>query len=506
MTDLAVGRGYAREFPATTSDRTRSVPLTVALPMAMAGVIWTALVGAYAVWRHQQFLSHRYDLGNMVQAVWSTTEGRLLTNTSAETGQEVLRFASHFDPVLVLFAPVWLVYPSPEALLVAQAAFLAFGLYPVVRLALKHTGSELAACLLGLWYLAFPWIVWNALNDFHPIVLTIPLLLLCIWFLDQQHLGRFTACAAVVVLCGELVGVTVAALGVYFAVRSGRRVAGLAIALAGAGWTALCLYVFIPAFNDGRSSQYYALFDEVGGSPGGLAHRLATDPGSILSAATSVADVSYLAWILTPTALLALGQPLLLVVAVPRLSVNLMAESWPTTQPMFQYVAPIVAPLVASTVITVGRFPSRYRPWVAAVPLLAAFYCLLWRPPMPGEQGYLFGAREPSARLAAMESAVELIPPGAPVTATNRLGAHLSVRRWFFNFPMRSRSDWVVVDTRDPWLAGHTVSDHGYDGVRFREEVTQLERDVTWQIVFDSEGVLVFKRIQRGAPESPRPG
>jgi uncharacterized membrane protein len=498
MTDLVTGSRVPVRA-ALSHGRDRLAAMNVAVAFAIVGAaVWTIVIGAAAVWRHQQFLSHRYDLGNMVQAVWNTAHGRILVTTEGETGNEIVRLASHVDPILVLFVPAWWVHPSPEVLILAQAAILASGVYPVVRLALAHLESPLAASLLSLWYLAFPWVTWNAFNDFHPLTLTIPLLLYCIWFLDQGRLGRFWVFAALALLCGELVGLTVAGLGIWFAIRSGRRLAGLMIAVIGVAWTAICLMVLIPTFNDDRSSRYYSLFESVGGSPTGLVRVLVTDPGAVLSAVSTVADFEYVVWLLAPTALLALVSPLLLLAVLPQLGVNLLADFWATTQPMFQYVAPVLAPLIAATIFSIGRFHRRFRPVLAAAVLCAGLLCLASRPPIAGGQQYLFGPRESPARLAAMKQAIASIPSGATVTATNRLGAHLSVRRDFFDFPRRSRSDWVVVDLRDTWIAGLNASVYGYDARRFQRFVDRLGSDSDWRIVFSSERVRVYKRLNPG--------
>ena len=42
----------------------------------------------------------RFDLGNMVQAVWSTAQGRPLEVTDGLAGEQTVRLASHVDPVL----------------------------------------------------------------------------------------------------------------------------------------------------------------------------------------------------------------------------------------------------------------------------------------------------------------------------------------------------------------------------------------------------------------------
>ena len=287
------------------------------------------MIGGLAVWRHQQFLSHRFDLGQMVQAVWSTSHGRLLEFTDAATGEQITRLAVHVDPILVLFAPLWWLHPSPETLVIAQSAVLAAGLYPVVRLALKYTGSRLAASLLGAWYLSFPWIIWNAFNDFHGVTLSIALLLFAIWFLDEHRLGAFSAVCVLALACGELLGLTVAALGIWYAIHHQRGRAGATIAAVGVGWTGLCLLVVIPALSDGHSSRYYSRFATVGGSPGGVLATLVTDPRVILDAVSSGTDLRYVLLVLLPTALLAIGSIGLAAVALPQLMVNSLSDFGP---------------------------------------------------------------------------------------------------------------------------------------------------------------------------------
>ena len=86
-------------------------------------LLWTA-VAAYAagfsalsILRHRAFSTGRFDLGNMVQAVWSTAHGHPLQITGLR-GDQVSRLGAHFDPILAAFAPLWLLWPSPDLLLV----------------------------------------------------------------------------------------------------------------------------------------------------------------------------------------------------------------------------------------------------------------------------------------------------------------------------------------------------------------------------------------------------
>lgn len=454
---------------------------------------WTLAVGAAAVWRHQHFLSHRYDLGNMVQAIWATTQGRVLEMTDGATGDQVVRLAAHVDPLLLVFVPLWLVFPTPEALIIGQAVVLASGVYPVFRLAQKHIDVPFSGALFSCWYLLLPPVTWTALNDVHPVAFAIPLLLYCVWFLDAGRMGKFAITAVLALMTGELVGLAIAGLGIWYWLRS-RRGAGLVIAAIGCTWTAACLIAVIPTFQGDQSSRYYALFEHVGGSPTGLLGKLVRDPLVVVAAVTTSADWSYLLWLLLPTAFLALGSPLILLAAAPQFSVNVLADFWPATQPMYQYTAPILAPLIAATIFAVARLPVRLRFLGALLPLTAAILCLAWNPPHPGANAYLFAQTESSARRAAMRDAVALVPSAAAVTATNRLGAHLSARRVLHDFHPRAEARWAVIDTQDAFLFGPRVDRFGWDAEKLSRLVRAMDRHPDWSLIFEEEGVRVYRR------------
>ena len=112
-------------------------------------LLWAAMAAyatgftALSVLRHEAFETGRFDLGNMVQAVWSTAHGHLLQVTNLH-GAQISRLAAHVDPILIVFAPLWWIWPSPDVLLVAQSAAIALGGLPVFWLARKHLGSPRA--------------------------------------------------------------------------------------------------------------------------------------------------------------------------------------------------------------------------------------------------------------------------------------------------------------------------------------------------------------------------
>ena len=146
------------------------------------------------------------------------------------------RLGGHVDPFLALLAPLWVLWPSPLMLALAQIVAVSLGALPVFWLGRRHLGSESAAGLLALGYLAYPWTATSAAASIHPVTFAIPLYLFCIWFLDTDRLVPFALFALLAMSTGELMGLPIAALGVWYALARGRRLAGTVIAVAGAAW------------------------------------------------------------------------------------------------------------------------------------------------------------------------------------------------------------------------------------------------------------------------------
>ncbi len=140
-----------------------------------------------------RFQYSRLDLGDMVQAIWTTAHGHFFQTTNA-SGHQISRLGVHTDVFLVLLVPLWLLWSSPMMLVVLQAAAVSAGALPVFWLARKHLESQAAALFLALAYLVFPATQFNAFapaTGFHSVSIAIPLLLFAILFLDEDRLIAF---------------------------------------------------------------------------------------------------------------------------------------------------------------------------------------------------------------------------------------------------------------------------------------------------------------------------
>ena len=470
----------------------RYLPTAYALVLVGAAA-WIAAFAALSVLRQKAFFTGRFDMGNMVQAVWSTAHGHPLRMTDLH-GDQISRLAAHVDPILVVFAPLWWIWPSPHLLLVTQAVALGLGALPVFWLARKHLGSARAALGFACAYLLYPATGWLALNEFHPVALATPLLLFAFWFLDEDRLLPFALCAIAASLCKEEIALVVAGFGIWYAVSHRRRGTGSVIAALGLAWGIVAIAVVIPHFNDGQSSDFYGRYSEVGGSPGGIVKTAFTHPLRIADAAFSGRDLHYLWQLAMPLALLFVLAPLVLVAALPELAINLLSATTTQTSIHFHYTAGLIAPLVAGAVLGAARL-RRWAVPVAAVAVLAALVGNYRLGPIPGWR-HVPGGQDFQATSARVtrhdriaERALRLIPADAVVSATNSLGAHLSARRRFLSFPFLREATWIAADETQPGYADR------YAPLPTALQLGWLRRNPEWRLVFEQDGVLVFRRV-----------
>jgi len=503
MTVTAPARGRLRRPVPAARPAPRGNDRATLVVWAMMA-IWAGVIAWLSVARHRAFWTGRFDLGNMVQAVWSTAHGDLLATTDAG-GRQISRLAAHVDPVLVAFAPLYRLTTSAVPLLVAQALIVALGALPAFWLGRRWLGDDRLAVAGAAVYLLYPPLMWATLTEFHPVTLAAPLLLYCVWAAEEGRLVVLGLCATLAVLCKEEVGLALVVLGIWMIVRHRRRLAGAVLAAASLAWVVIALAVIIPHFNRGEGSAFVARYGELGEGTGDVLTTLVARPWEAIDVAVSPHRATYVLALLVPLLLLPFAAPLLAAAALPELGLNLLSGWWPQHSIEFQYVAVIVPFFVAAALLGLARLRAAARPrWLvraterpgplAAVLVAAALASGIVLGPIPWWRDLPLASQSrvaeysAGAHARALSDAVALVPADAAVSAGNQLGAHLSARRRILTFPVVGDADWVLVDRRRPAM-GFLV--------RPREHARAVDavlRSGDFRVVMDRDGVLVLRR------------
>jgi uncharacterized membrane protein len=215
----------------------------------------------------------------------------------------------------------------------------------------------------------------------------------------------------------------------------------------------------------------------------------------MLSTAFDHGGSHYLLHLLAPLAGLCLLAPLAAAAALPELALNLLSSTPAQRSIHFHYTAGEIPPLVAASVLGAARIARRWPrvpvAGLAVAAALAANYRLgaipLWSL-FPGGEDYQARAWRVTRHDRIAARALRLIPADAPVAATNSLGAHLSERRKIFSFPFLDGAEWVAADETSPGYPDRMQP------LPTAIRLARLRRDPAWRLVFEEDGVLVFRR------------
>ncbi len=219
VTGMAVGNLAAESNvrPWWPTDSIRWFWLTVGL--AAAAAVWWYWEGQQA---YANFLLGYHDFGHFARRIINTWEGRgwLLESPG------VPAYWDHFNPGLVLLAPLWGLLPDARLFLGLQAVCLASPALLAFGIARRYDCDAMTSAIWSLTFLAFPSLGLLNLSysyGWHPVSVAVPLMFLAVGALLIRQ--RILALVAIVLACSFQESVIV--------------VAGcLAAALALQGWLA----------------------------------------------------------------------------------------------------------------------------------------------------------------------------------------------------------------------------------------------------------------------------
>ncbi len=409
---------------------------------ALAGGAALLLYAAAAA-RHALHWSNLWDLGIFDQGIWLISQG--VEPVVTTLGFHIL--GDHASLILYPIALAMRLWPDVHLLFALQACALALTALPIAALARQAGLAESWIRGLALCGLLYPAVCNVALYDFHPEVFAVPALLWAVLAGSAGRYGQLAVAVAIVLATKEVLGLTVAALGVTLWLQ-GRRGPGLATAIAGLAWFCLAAFVVIPHFAGQLPAGVGRYSWILRAPPLLLAERL-------LGPATWI----YLALLLLPVAAgLRARSALHALPALPLLLLNLLSQAPEQRDLIHQYTVPIFPFLLVWLVHSVAQGPPRWlRPGIMALWSVAAFLAL-------GKAGYFLTLfRSELATRPAERAALSAVSRSGGVLAPSHLGSHLAHRKVIDRIARDPALDlsafhYVIVDLRRPGWASDGIT------------------------------------------------
>jgi uncharacterized membrane protein len=439
--------------------------------------------------RYDHFYTGRYDLGNMTQVVWNTANGNFFQMTHPDGVESVSRLAFHADFILILFAPFYFLWDSPKVLLLVQAVIAGMGAIFVYLIALKILKHKLLALLFAISYLLNPSVGWAVLFDFHPVVLATTFLLGAVYFLLEKRLLLWGVFALLAALTKEQVWFVVALFGPMLYFYTKKRVLGIGVFVVSIGIFYLLLWHVIPGVASSQGHFALSYFSEGGSSPSDIVKQVLFSPGETLVKFTSSERLFYLHALFAPLGYLSLLSPFWLLFSAPDFALNLLSDKEELHHIYYHYTAIITVFVYLSGIYGVRvlrRYIKNDLIFVGYL-LFVTMYSVYTFGPLPATlrpNTDMFYEQVPQSK--ELHRVLRTIPSEKSVAASNELGAQLSHRKNIYTLGIDvTRAEYVAFFTHDP-----DPSEDAYN----RELITQLSRDINYQLWYDKHGMKIFRK------------
>lgn len=447
------------------------------LVLALACAIFVIAAVTLGLGKLAAFRYNAIDLGIYNQALWNTIHGRPF----AMSIHPHLSLGDHFEPILLILAPLYALAPGPKMLIALQAlalggsAFLVFLLAKEILRDDKNQGKWSFAFALA--WLANPF-VWNIqLFEWHTLPFAIPPLLAALIFFERKRLLPFLGTLALALLVREDVAFAVAAFGLYALARR-RSIAWIAAPFAGGVAWFLFANRVIAHFAIGGHYKFLVYYGWLGNSFGEIAANIFLQPLKVLTHLATFANAEMLIGLLTPFLLIPLVAPEALTIAtLPLAQFMLGAPGGSSLIFETHYVSLFLPALFAAFIFGIRATPMLPRLGTITkrhpvlIPLLLStttLYSAVTLGPIPGTiQSLRLTKKDPVVSEA--RRIIATIPQNAGVAASYAFLPQLSSRQNFASlhyaflgltqfgaapYALPQNIDYLLIDTQDFLIYG----------------------------------------------------
>lgn len=395
--------------------------------MVLVVVAFTWYFTKLSVDIHRGLGTATFDYALYDQGVWLLS--RFKAPFVTLMGRNLL--GDHTSFILVLLAPAYWVAPGAVTLLGSQALAAALGAVPVFLYAARRLANGGVALLLAVMFLLHPALQWTALEDFHPDMYLVPLVMFAIYGALTRRWVMYAVCVALALLVKEDVALVIVPLGIWVAVRRDRTI-GLATIGAAVAWALFAALVVMRGLIGLAAPNAWRI---PFGGVGGFLTEMVMRPGNVLDYLRSDGRPWYVWQMLAPFAWLMVRAPDIALISGLVLGTNVISNFGYQHQIDFHYSAVVLPALALGTVHAMGLFRGKGR-WVAVGLVAASSLCAayLWGPLPPGRQQIAYWAPgHPVAESA--RGIMEGIPDDAVVSAHYSLTPHLARRDEIYSWP-----------------------------------------------------------------------
>ena len=448
--------------------------------VSLFAILYFLYFAFFSILRHDAFLSGRFDLGNMSQTVWNTSQGRFFTLTNPDGVENVSRLAVHSDFILVFFTPLYFLWSDPRVLLIVQSLILAIGgifIFLLAKYILKN--NRISLILAISFYFNF-WVHEQNIFDFHAVTLATTFLLATFYFLLKKRYFFFSLFLFLSVITKENVFLVASLFGIYLFLKEEKKIIGTLLF----GFSLFAFYYLSSiAIPLARGEAHFALsnYSYLGSTFLEILINLFTKPQLIFSQIFNFSSLKYIHEILLSTGYLAILSPFYLFFALPDMAIYLLSQNYEYRSHQYHFGALIVPFVYIASIHGISKIVKKF----GKSNIKIIFYYILvataittyYYSPLPGMKN--FDAIPFSKKMSqSVKNYLYLIPSESSVSASNSIGAHLSHREKIYVVPRGMNiAEYIIFYNEKP------------------EIVSQIDTN-NYRLIISENNFLLYKRVK----------
>jgi uncharacterized membrane protein len=413
---------------------------------------------------HYKLRTGNYDLSINNNLMFGGLHGNFLQSPVVFPKDPPAYLANHAKFGAYLFLPIYAIVPRPETLLVIQSLFIGFGAVPLFLFARRHV-SEWMAALVCLAYLCYYPMHGASFSEFQAVPLTAFFVFLAAWAADAKRYRILAVAVAIALSMREDVAVGIAVFGAFLLLSGYRPLPGLVItSSAVAYFLFLRFYVMEDAGSWWFPNMYRDLWADGEKGFRSVIRIAVTNPMFTLSKIIVEKKIVYVLHLLVPIVFLPARRWYLWAAFAPGAMLTLLVTNYdPPISFSFHYVmhwAPYLFMAVVLYLATVAKEKTPTRARAALAALIASSLVLTFNyGAFPRREGSFKGgfnkieftySEVEAARYARLMDLVKVLPPDAPIAATEKIGPHISSRVTLYamrNGPQNAQ--YIVASSRE---------------------------------------------------------
>jgi uncharacterized membrane protein len=402
-----------------------------------------------------------FDQGIFNQVFWNGIRGQFFQSSlsSSLSISEPIpdvsyhRLGQHFTPALLLWLPIYAIFPRAVTLYVLNISLIAAAGIVLYILARQHLEPKIAT-LIAISFYGSKSVIGPTLGNFQDFC-QLPLFVFGLFLaLEKRSWWWFGILAVLILATREDSGILLFSIGVYLLLSRRNPWVGLAVCIVSFSYCTIVTSKVMPLFSHDVSKRF--LIEEFGHFVEGektssleVLWGMISNPFKVMVEIVSPFSqtLSYLVGLFLPLAFVsAISGATWILIAFPLLALLLRNDAWMLSLSM-RYVLAIVPGLFYGTILWRSHHPgawkSRWRRfWIFCVGV-SIFFTFTSNPnralsfiiPDSIDPWVYASPAQQWERASIINSYMAQIPGDASVSATSHIVAHLSSRREMLRFP-----------------------------------------------------------------------